>query len=316
MAPASKPSRQNSLRFDKAPRFTHICIKSKELPMFALAYVILPFSETAPADAIQSSLARFQRGLPGDVPDSWIEFEDYTEFLRSAHEAEFIFSLSQNGGLRIQADNDAASVIDFDKVRAEMQQRKQDRWSVRFADSMDIETFHDKFCHQQDRNSAGSFGAFRNGLGRWDWWDLGGRFDGCIVGDQRRAKGRGVTKLQSPGASRGRTILGNLEKVLAGALGHAPAPTFDIRSDRNVELVSTLLADGRAGAEHAIPGALVLPPGAVEDRLRWLDNWPEQGPAEGISWLGLPADATWSDVVIAAYARFQDHWAAGVAYHF
>jgi hypothetical protein len=284
--------------------------------MFALAYVILPFAETAPADAIQSSLARFQRGLRGEVPENWIEFDDCTEFLRSAHEAKFVFTLTGKGGLSIQGGNDVDWVIDFDNIRDEMRRRELDFWSIRFADVMDIGTFHNQFCRRQDRNpETGGFGKYLNGLGRWDWWDLGGRFDGWIVGDPRRAAGRGVTKLQSPGASRGRVILGNLEKVLSEALGHEPAATFNIRSDRNVELVSSLLADGRAGGEHAIPGALVLPPGAVQDRLRWFENWPEIGPAEGVAWLGLPADATWSDVVLAVYEKFEDHWAAGVAYH-
>jgi hypothetical protein len=284
--------------------------------MFALAYVILPFSETAPADAIQSSLARFQRGLRGDVPDSWIQFEDCTEFLRSAHEAKFVFTLTGTGGLSIQGGNDVDWFIDFDKVQDEMRRRELNSWSVRFADTMDIETFHDRFCRQQDRNpETGGFGTNRNGLGRWDWWDLGGRFDGHIVGDARRAEGRGVAKVRSPGKSRGRTILGNLDRVLGAALGQEPAAVFDIRSDRNIELVATLLAAGRAGEGHAIPGALVLPPGNVEDDMRWLDYWPETGPAKGIASLGLPADAPWSEVVLAAYSKFEDHWAAGVSYH-
>jgi hypothetical protein len=36
----------------------------KELEVFAVAYVILPFSDTEPAEAIGTSLARFQRGQP------------------------------------------------------------------------------------------------------------------------------------------------------------------------------------------------------------------------------------------------------------
>jgi len=47
--------------------------------MFALGYVILPFSATLPADAIRASLARFQRGQRGDLPESWLSFEDETE---------------------------------------------------------------------------------------------------------------------------------------------------------------------------------------------------------------------------------------------
>lgn len=62
-------------------------------------------------------------------------------------------------------------------------------------------------------------------------------------------------------------------------------------------------------------GAVVLPPGSVEDRLRWVRSWPEIGPGETVGWLGVPAGAAWREVVVAAYRRFPDHWAAGVAYH-
>ena len=70
-----------------------------------------------------------------------------------------------------------------------------------------------------------------------------------------------------------------------------------------------------AGRKNGCPATLVLPPGSVEDRLRWLGTWPQLGPSEAIGWLGLSADASWAAVVTAAYARFPDHWAAGVAYH-
>jgi hypothetical protein len=60
---------------------------------------------------------------------------------------------------------------------------------------------------------------------------------------------------------------------------------------------------------------LVLPPGAVEDSLRWLHEWPKLGPEGAFTWLGLPSEARWAAIITAAYARFKDHWAAGVAYH-
>ncbi|HTB44726.1 MAG TPA: hypothetical protein VK741_13940 [Acetobacteraceae bacterium] len=79
--------------------------------------------------------------------------------------------------------------------------------------------------------------------------------------------------------------------------------------------MTTLLEDARAVRENAYPGALVLPPGAVEDSLRSLHDWPELGPEGVFVWLGLPSEAGWAAIVTAAYARFEDHWAAGVAYH-
>jgi hypothetical protein len=44
--------------------------------VFSIAYVILPFSEPPPADAIRVSLARFQRGRRGDLPEGWLIFRD------------------------------------------------------------------------------------------------------------------------------------------------------------------------------------------------------------------------------------------------
>ncbi len=50
-------------------------------------------------------------------------------------------------------------------------------------------------------------------------------------------------------------------------------------------------------------------------RLRWLDTWPDPGPADAFAHLGLSPDAGWPAAVEAAYARLTDHWAAEVAYH-
>jgi hypothetical protein len=161
---------------------------------------------------------------------------------------------------------------------------------------------------------TGGYGQWLNPLGRWDWWDLGGRFDGLIIGERTDGAGLGAARISS-GPSQGRAILANIADLFGAALGQPPEPTVDVRTDRNIELAETLLTDIRAHRDHARPGALVLPPGAVEERLRWLDTWPHLGPVEAFTWLGLPVDAEWLEVVEAAYERFQDHWVAGVAFH-
>jgi hypothetical protein len=126
--------------------------------------------------------------------------------------------------------------------------------------------------------------------------------------------GRRVSKVTS-GPNRGRSILANVQNVLTDALGQESLPAVEVQNDRNIEMVATLLGDAREGRQNAYPSTLVLPPGAVEDRTRWLDTWPEMGPREAFAWLDLAPKATWEDIVRAAYARFEDHWAAGVAYH-
>lgn len=283
--------------------------------MFSIAYVILPLSGIAPAEAIRMSLAPFRRGGRGEVPDDWLAFDDETAALRQAHEASLTFTDKGTGGLQLEGDHQAFWYLDTSKVHDEMRRRGLQRWSVCFADTMDLEAFHAAFARPLERHPvAGGYGRWLNPLGRWDWWDLGGRFDGRIIGEPARGAGRGAAQVSS-GESRGRTVLANIATALEDALNQPPAAELDIRTDRNIELVATLLTDAQAGRGHAYPSALVLPPGTAEDRLRWLDTWPALGPPDAFAHLGLAPDAAWPAVVEAAYARFADHWAAGVAYH-
>jgi len=180
---------------------------------------------------------------------------------------------------------------------------------------MDLEAFVDRFFRRLERHpDTGHFGRWLNPLGEWDWWDLGGRFDGWIVGDPQTREGRSVAEVSS-GPNRGRILLANIDNAVSGALGQEPPPLLEVQNDRNIEMVATRSGDAREGRTNAYPSALVLPPGAVEGRLRWLKNWPEMGPGETFAWLGLAPEATRDEIVQAAYARFEDHWAAGVAYH-
>jgi hypothetical protein len=283
--------------------------------MFSLAYVILPFESIAPATAIQESLARFERGGRGQVPDDWLAFHDEGEAVREAHEASLTFVDQGKDGLALEGDWLAAFYIDRQRVKAEMQRRKLQRWTVRFCDEVDLVTFFDGFVTRLERDPAtGRFGRWLNPCGRWDWWDLGGRFDGHIIGDPGQAAARCVSQISS-GASAGRMILENVADTLRKALGTKPPTETDVRGDRNIELVTTLLADGRAERPNSRPGALVLPPGAVEDRMRWVDAWPRIAPEETVAWLGLPHGSGWAEIVQAVYGRFEGHWAAGIAYH-
>jgi hypothetical protein len=156
------------------------------------------------------------------------------------------------------------------------------------------------------------FGFWHNALGRWDWWELGGRFNGVIVRQPRRDN-RPRTEVSS-GPSRGRDLLHGIADALNDALGHSPPEKVDVRTDENVELVARLLAD-LGGEIDQLPGALVLPPNAADDQTRWITNWPSLGPADALTFLNLPPTASWREVVHATYELFHDHWAAGVAFH-
>jgi hypothetical protein len=281
--------------------------------MFALAYLILPFSATLPADAIRASLAPFQRGQRGDLPESWLSFDDETEAFLEDYEAQLTITTQGDGGMQIKGG--PAWYISTMKVLDEMRRLGLRSWSVRFADTMDINEFYDRFSKGLERHpNTGAFGRWLNPLGRWDWWDLGGRFDGRIIGDERPRTARSVAKVSS-GANPGRMILANIKTRLADRLGQEPFETLDVQTDQNIELVATLLEDARSNRANACPSSLVLPPRTLEDRLRWLDTWPHLRPQEAFAWLGLSSQAGWDAIVRAVYARFEDHWAAGVAYH-
>ena len=135
--------------------------------MSSVAYVLLPFAETAPGEAIRASLAGFQGGR-GEVPDGWLTFHDETEAVRRAHEARFTFTEQGKGGLRIEGGD--AWCVDTRQIRNELQRRGLECWSVRFADAMGLDTFFDRYGDRLERHPAtGGFGLWRNPLGRWDW---------------------------------------------------------------------------------------------------------------------------------------------------
>lgn len=197
-----------------------------------------------------------------------------------------------------------------------MADRSVRRWPVRFQDlEPNLDDFARRFTSDLEQHPVtGGWGRWLNPLGRWDWWDLGGRFDGRIAGERRRP-GRTASPVSS-GPNTGRALVTGIEDALGRALGQDRPAEVVVEADNNVEMVSRLLEDARAGLPHAIPGAVLLPPGSAPDRLRWVSSWPEVGPSDSLGWLGLPETADWRSVVVAAYERYPEHWAAGVAYHF
>lgn len=278
--------------------------------MFSLAYVILPFSDRSPADAITASLARFERGRRGDVPDEWLRFEDESAEVRAVHEASLTFIKGQG----LQTIGHDAGYLNIRAVMAEMDRRDTREWSVRFADlEPDLSRFAERFLTPFDRHPVTEgFGFWRNPLGRWDWWELGGRFDGVITGQPKR-DARARTDVSS-GPNLGRDLLNSIEEALTDALNQPLFEEIDVRTDENVEIVTRLLHDLNGDTDQ-LPGVLVLPPNADNDQRRWIANWPSLGPPDALAALDLSTSASWREVVQATYERFSDHWAAGVAFH-
>jgi hypothetical protein len=91
--------------------------------MFSVAYVILPYSQTPPAEAVHASLARFQRGCRGDLPDDWLTFADETAEVLEAHEARFTFTKGSSGGMKITGSGDTWK-LDLGKASEQMRRRR------------------------------------------------------------------------------------------------------------------------------------------------------------------------------------------------
>lgn len=276
--------------------------------MFGLAYVLLPFTDASPQEAIVASLSRFQRGGRGDVPDEWLRFHDETAHIREMHEARYRFA--RDKGLRISGGE--SWYLDSTAVLAEMERRGKDEWTVCFAQiEPDFGGFVERFlCPFERHPVTGGFGHWRNGLGEWDWWDLGGCYDGAITG-ARRQGGRGRAAISS-GPSLGRAAFETLAEALEGACGQPAAPEVEVLNDNNIELVATLRDAFDTAEGPRIPNTIVLPPGSAQDEDRWLSSWPDlisSGPSE--EW-----DRKWRLTVQGCYDRYADHWAAAVAYHF
>ena len=91
---------------------------------------------------------------------------------------------------------------------------------------MSLDAFCRRFNRRLERDPAtGRFGRYLDGLGRWAWWDLDGRFDGHIIGDPKRREGRSVSQVSSV-ESQGRAVLANLEDAFRTALGLEPDATW------------------------------------------------------------------------------------------
>jgi hypothetical protein len=280
--------------------------------MFGLAYVLLPFSDQAPGEAITQSLARFERGRKGSLPDEWLAFHDDTAKFREMFEATYSFTLTQ--GLQVEGGDNW--YLSTSAVIEAMQERGRSHWTVRFADiEPDFEAFVERFgVFTCDRHPVTrQLGRWLNPLGQWDWWDLGGCFNGTITGHRRKACDR--NSALSSGDCDGRRVFELVSDALCGPEVEAPLP-LDVATNENIETVSTPAEALAKGRKFAVPGALVLPPNSEPDDQRWLDVWPDLYALTEPEAQRDRQESTWMTTVSQSYERFNDHWAAAVAYHF
>ena len=279
--------------------------------MYGIAYVIIPTEFASLQSVLDEALAPFRRGGPDECPRAHLAFDDVTDEIRNFHDEQIELKW-EDGKVVLRSKNMLAHGLDFGALGDLLTSTDLPSWTGRLADvEPDLDAFARRFTDWKQRDpDAGGFGQWLNPLGRWDWWELGGRFDGLVSGQPRR--GAGAEAMISSGPNKGRDLMGSVMRVLTGSV-----PEIEAEIAANVDLVSALLDAARRGDEHAFPTAVVLPVDACAPAFRWFDalGW-RPIPAETRALLSVPDDATFKETATAAWERFEGVAVAGVAYHF
>ena len=216
--------------------------------MYGLAYVIISDNFNSLQSALDEQLSAFRRGGLDDFPRQKLAFDDISGELKELHDQAVILR-SDGGGVALQCDDPKkAGNLDFDALRELLQSMDALSWRGRLADvEPDFDTFARRFTKWKQRDpEVGEYGCWQNPLGRWDWWELGGRYDGYISGQPRA--GSGSQSMISSGPSRGRELLDDIVRSLGGKPSE-----YEAEITANVELVSSLQEAGAARRAARIP---------------------------------------------------------------
>jgi len=277
--------------------------------MYGLAYVILRPNFTSLADELDVTLAPFRCGGEELFPGSALSFEDATSDLKRLHASGFEYK--EGALLWDLGAASLSSVLNLARVIEHLDALGFSGFRGTFAEiEPDFDRFVGRFTSFNRRDSrTGCYGRWINPLGRWDWWELGGRFNGAITGERLPAS-------DASGISSGRDVGRDTLYSVAGAFG-AAVPETEALIEANIELASTLLVRLDGDEESWLPTAVVLPAGSASNAARWLDStgWYETGPLIH-DVLGTALNAPFRSLIRAAYTKFEGHAVAGVAYHF
>jgi hypothetical protein len=278
--------------------------------MYGLAYVLIPPRFDSLQVELDRTLAPFRRGGEDEFPREKLAFEDATDALTRLHRGTFRYNPNGSFSL-LDGEVGDSFELSLSNLQEHLAACALDRFEGSFAEiEPDFDRFVRRFTYYEAPDPVTRrYGRWLNPIGYWDWWELGGRFNGVITGERRPAA---AEQAISSGPSRGRMVLGNV----TAALG-APANAERAQIEANVELVETLMAAAGRDEDRGLPTALVLPVGSCADADRWFDRigWHEIRPGTR-GMLGAPVDADFADLARRAYHAFADHAAAGVAYHF
>jgi hypothetical protein len=207
--------------------------------VYGLACVILPAQYGSLQVELDRTLAPFQRGGVDDLPRPMLAFHDETDELRDLFRARLRY---ENGSVHWTAgDDDHWFHLEFGGLKDHLAACRLDRFEGTLEElepDFDVAMARFTKCKARDLET-GRYGRWLNPLGRWDWWELGGRFNGVITGERRPAASQQAI---SSGDSAGRAMLGNI----ANALGAVPS-SAEAEIEQNVELVRTTLTTSGSG---------------------------------------------------------------------
>jgi hypothetical protein len=197
--------------------------------MYGLAYVLIPARFGSLQGELDRTLAPFMRGGDGEFPRDKLAFDDVTEDLAQLHGTRVRFN--PDGSLTWLHVKDASHELCLLRLKEHMAACALDRFEGTLAElEPDFDAFVHRFTELESRDpTTGRYGRWLNPIGYWDWWELGGRFNGVIVGERRPAA---AEQAISSGASRGRDVMTGL----AAAFG-ATEMDEQAQIEANVELV-------------------------------------------------------------------------------
>lgn len=277
--------------------------------MYGLAYVLIPTRFHSLQEELDRSLAPFMRGGEDSFPREKLAFDDATEDLMRLHETAIRYN--PDGSVTWSSVREISHELCLSRLKEHMSACSLDQFEGTLAElEPDFDAFVRRFTRYEGRDPAtGGYGRWLNPVGYWDWWELGGRFNGLITGERRPAAAKQAI---SSGSDRGRDVLASIVTAFGGTPSSEQA-----QIEANVELVETLRAAAERNEKRAVPTALVLPTRVCADEDRWLDEieWHQISPGTR-RFLGVPLDADYATLVRAAYDRYAGFAAASIAYHF
>ncbi len=279
--------------------------------MYGLVHVLVPAGFSLLQAELDRSLAPFKRGGEEDFPIEALAFDDWTPLLEKVWRAAL--ELDRTGqGVSFGADT-ATYALDVVAMHRFLDERRTDRWRGRLIDvEPDFTAYAHRFTDAPLDTRTGRFGRWLNPLGRWDWGELGGRFDGCVAGEMREVRDDGLI---TSGFSVGRRALGRLGAALAEAT-NSGLPDAQVEIEANVELASTVLRRLRSDPEPRWPTTIVRPVGSAADEARWIEtDFLQPPPVQTRLSLALDPGASHAASVVAALETHRDAVVAGVAYH-